>query len=467
MEKPKPFSCDLCGETFSRRSSMVQHKRMHTGEKPHRCEICLKSFTRPYTLQKHQCSHTGEKPFSCDLCGRKFSRSSTLVEHKRTHAGEKPFQCDICQEYFSRRSTLHQHQRTHSGEKPYVCNTCGKRFTRRYTLEKHAKDHTGEALYNCNVCGLRFARPYALQKHQRSHSGEKQYTCDVCGENFSRRSNLHVHQRTHTGEKPFKCTICGKLFSRRSNLQVHERSHSGIKPYKCDLCGKQFVRNSTLTKHKRGHLSTQRGPFQEQRPVTEGNMTSGSNTDSSKIVYSLCGTYGLSRNKEPVSQQQKNDSNFLDCNTTNSKPNKACTNNNDYNNRTINSARPCNMTGHLPMEQRPLHLCPHCGKPSSECNHMQTLSVSLPQQGFHPQQLPSYSSVPSKTRLSTSMMPKKWLEPPTVIVASSENPTEKLAPSNCLHTTSPPWQKHIPSSLVTAPLCNKLVIMQSPSVMET
>lgn len=469
MEKllaPKPFSCDLCGETFSRRSSMIQHRRMHTGEKPYRCEICLKAFTRPYTLQKHRCSHTGEKPFSCDLCGRNFSRSSTLLEHKRTHAGEKPFQCDICQEYFSRRSTLHQHQRTHTGEKPFVCEICGKRFTRRYTLQKHAKDHTCDAPYKCSVCGQQFARPYALQKHQRCHSGEKQYTCDVCGENFSRRSNLHVHQRTHTGEKPFKCTICGNLFSRRSNLQVHVRSHSGIKPYKCDICSKQFVRSSTLVKHMQAHLSTDNSLFEEERPVTKVDMTSSINTNPSKFVSNICSssTYGVNKDK--------NNSNLFDCGTNmpSSEPTKPKRNDDNYkNNPSINSTHHCKPTDpRLPMEQSSLYLCTHCGKPSSKCNHLQTLPVSLPQpEMLDSQQLSSYTPVPSKNRLSTSLTPRKWLEPPTVIVATSENPNDKLDPATCLHTTRSPWQRNIPSSLVTTPLCSTLVIMQPPSVMET
>lgn len=325
---------------------------------------------------------------------------------------------------------------------------------------------TCDAPYKCSVCGQQFARPYALQKHQRCHSGEKQYTCDVCGENFSRRSNLHVHQRTHTGEKPFKCTICGNLFSRRSNLQVHVRSHSGIKPYKCDICSKQFVRSSTLVKHMQAHLSTDNSLFEEERPVTKVDMTSSINTNPSKFVSNICSssTYGVNKDK--------NNSNLFDCGTNmpSSEPTKPKRNDDNYkNNPSINSTHHCKPTDpRLPMEQSSLYLCTHCGKPSSKCNHLQTLPVSLPQpEMLDSQQLSSYTPVPSKNRLSTSLTPRKWLEPPTVIVATSENPNDKLDPATCLHTTRSPWQRNIPSSLVTTPLCSTLVIMQPPSVMET
>lgn len=463
MLAPKPFSCDLCGETFSRRSSMVQHRRMHSGEKPYQCMICLKSFTRPYSLQKHLCSHTGEKAFTCDLCGRKFSRSSTLREHKRSHAGEKPFQCDTCYEYFSRRSTLHQHQRMHMGEKPHVCDVCGKRFTRRYTLQKHAVDHTGKAAYDCDVCGKRFPRPHVLRKHLRCHSGKERYTCSVCGENFSRRSNLRVHERTHSGVKPFPCTMCGKLFSRRSNLLVHERSHAGIKPYKCDLCGKRFVRNSTLTKHKEGHLSNEKCNFAEQIPVNETDITNNEIINQTTNVHSLRST---NQNVECIRQQHENYHNHLDQNTNipANKLSEASSKHSTYNNsHNITLAPHINPTGLL-TEPKHSTLCTHCGRSSFGCNHLQTLPAS--EKEFHLQQTPSNTPVPSKTCLSTTLTPRKWLEPPMVIVAASETQNEQLASTSCLPASGSAWQRNISSNIVSLPLCDTLDAIPSASVME-
>ncbi|ERE91007.1 zinc finger protein Pegasus [Cricetulus griseus] len=77
------LQCPYCGYASQRTEWLVEHTRIHTGEKPHRCHLCPFASAYERYIEAHLRSHTGEKPYKCEWCAYRCNYKSNLSHHQR------------------------------------------------------------------------------------------------------------------------------------------------------------------------------------------------------------------------------------------------------------------------------------------------------------------------------------------------------------------------------------------------
>ncbi|KAL4105576.1 hypothetical protein PRIC1_003637 [Phytophthora ramorum] len=111
---------------------------------------CHREFTRKCTLVEHIKTHTGERPHVCPVrtCGKRFSTSGNLSRHKRLHGYIEPLPCPVqgCICTFPSQNKLEKHMKFHYGTANKICVLpgCGKTFSTTGNLNRHLKHQHGQ-----------------------------------------------------------------------------------------------------------------------------------------------------------------------------------------------------------------------------------------------------------------------------------------------------------------------------------
>ena len=297
--------CDVdgCGKTYVKQARLLEHQRVHTGERPFVCEHCGASYMRSTHLAAHMRTHMDEsmKPLACprETCTKRFWTQQHLRRHVLScHAMESGvhsmsmldaeaalgvagvaglYHCDSpgCDLVFSKRKHLYQHRREAHADPscshaPFVCDVCDKHFLTNAKRRHHMRIHE-EGRYQCILphavaplppehpphtdtgVSWSFATWTHLQRHMRLCHPP---TCPVCGRAFASREKMRRHQHTHAPREPLVCPWngCDKAFQRASSLRVHiSRVHHGERPFVCKVCGQSFGYKHLLQRHEHTH----------------------------------------------------------------------------------------------------------------------------------------------------------------------------------------------------------------------
>jgi len=82
-----------------------------------------------------------KKPYTCQLCFQSYAGRSGLWQHLQKHSGRQ-YVCKMCNKHFTRGNVLKQHERTHlESSSGITCLMCKKTFLNILELKRHELDH--------------------------------------------------------------------------------------------------------------------------------------------------------------------------------------------------------------------------------------------------------------------------------------------------------------------------------------
>jgi len=278
--------CFVCGYRFSSAEALGEHNE--TVHSIFTCLCCFKTFTSRSNLERHSRLHTGHRPYACPVCGKTFSRKDHLSNHATKHA----YKCGTCTRRCSDQSSLAEHYRLeHPGlALAAVCAYCNKGFSSVDLYEEHVKvhpqfhvaaggngepggDQTASAApavrHQCQMCGFEAMDRVCLVQHQQlmhytpmsllrdayntsptslQRLDRQTYRCVVCGFTASTLLALRQHEAAHVYDMSGH-TSYREAVRRSPSGENKDRELIQTEAYSCRHCAQQFDTYASLCQH--------------------------------------------------------------------------------------------------------------------------------------------------------------------------------------------------------------------------
>ncbi|CAG4972238.1 unnamed protein product [Colias eurytheme] len=165
------YNCNICNKKLANQKTYENHMQRHNGCR-FICEHCGKGFPVLAELQIHIVARHGTGRYlQCKLCPFKAYKKFDLIEHERIHSGERPFTCEKCGLTFRRRAIWKNHLIRHT-EKKVQCTLCPKKFYRHSQMMVHYNSmHDRMYMYACAKCDAMYAKPATVRRHMTDKHG--------------------------------------------------------------------------------------------------------------------------------------------------------------------------------------------------------------------------------------------------------------------------------------------------------
>jgi uncharacterized Zn-finger protein len=235
------------------------HADVWDPEDRHTCDVCGKTFVRLSSLRVHHLTHEGGESLVCSHsdCGERFAVLSDLKRHERCHVrSPSPSRATIIESRETRPTPPTDGLREEEVLRAYPVQA---EDPATLCVPRDHTHHVATAVEKCKSDPPRLFPPpwYPPAPPAILSRSTSSFTCPVCQQTFTRRTGLVNHQRTHTGEKPYTCKIagCDQTFKQQGDKTRHEEAQHGEKTFICGDstwgCGKAFGRKDGLLEHHR------------------------------------------------------------------------------------------------------------------------------------------------------------------------------------------------------------------------